>query len=131
MKIGAFNKWMAYLLLQNSNQQKYSSMMNGLISQFSMGNNQYPKTIMAATDLLSNHKHDDYKSSYKKRSWSKPNKDKADKASKNPNKSKETSFAQSSKDKSCYCCRKKGHISPECKEKDTRKKGHFAKLSQT
>ena len=58
MKIGAFNKWMAYLLLQNSNQQKYGSMMNGLILQFSMGNNQYPK-ITAATDILSNHEHDD------------------------------------------------------------------------
>jgi hypothetical protein len=67
MKIGAFNKWMAYLLLRNSDQQKYGSLMNGLISQFSMGNNQYPKTITAATDILSNHKHDDYKIAYKKK----------------------------------------------------------------
>ena len=32
MKVGAFNKWMAYLLHQNSDQQKYGIMMNGLIS---------------------------------------------------------------------------------------------------
>ena len=33
MKNGAFNKWMAYLLLRNSDQTKYGSMTNGLVSQ--------------------------------------------------------------------------------------------------
>ena len=122
MKTGAFNKWMAYLLLRNSNQRKYGSMMNGLVLQFSMGNNhQYPKTIKAATDILSNHKHDNGNNPNKKTSWLKPNKDKADNASKNTNETKGTSFAQNNKDKTCYCCGKKGHISPECKEKNTRK----------
>jgi hypothetical protein len=59
LKDGAFDKWMAYLLIRNSNQGKYGSLMNGLESQFSMDNNQeYPKNIRSATDVLSNHKFD-------------------------------------------------------------------------
>jgi hypothetical protein len=36
MKDGAFNRWMAYLLVRNSDQAKYGSLSNGLVSQFSM-----------------------------------------------------------------------------------------------
>jgi hypothetical protein len=46
MKDGAYNKWMAYLLIQNSDQAKYGTVMNGLVSQFSIQNNQYPKMII-------------------------------------------------------------------------------------
>ena len=45
----AFDKWTAYLLIRNSDQSKYGSLLNGLLSQFSMDNNQYPKTVTAAT----------------------------------------------------------------------------------
>jgi hypothetical protein len=68
--------------------------MNGLISQFSMGNDQYPKTITSATDILSNHRHDTWGNQNKKKSWSKSNKEGADNAAKNTKKTKETSFAQ-------------------------------------
>jgi hypothetical protein len=40
MKYGAFGKWMVYLLIRSSDQGKYGSLMNGLVSQFSMENNQ-------------------------------------------------------------------------------------------
>ena len=53
-----YNKWMAYLLLRGSDQNKYGSMVKGLAQQFSLGNDQYPKTIIAATDVLSTHKID-------------------------------------------------------------------------
>jgi hypothetical protein len=39
MKDGAFDRWMAYLLICNSDQAKYGSLSNGLVSQFSMQNN--------------------------------------------------------------------------------------------
>ena len=91
-----------------------------------MGNNQYPKTITAAIGILSNHRHDNYKVAYKKKGWSQPNKEDADNAAKNSNETKESNFAQVNKDKTCYCCGKKGHISPECKEKNTRKKEDWA-----
>jgi hypothetical protein len=38
----------------------------------------------------------------------------------------ETSFAQSGKGQSCYCCGKKGHISPECPKKNSIKKEDWA-----
>jgi hypothetical protein len=74
IKAEAFNKWMAYLLIRNSDQAKYGSLMNGLVSQFSMENNQYPKTVTAATDILSNHRHDNWGvSSQRNKSWQKAN----------------------------------------------------------
>jgi hypothetical protein len=49
-----FDKYMAYLLLKGSDQLKYSSLCRGLArSQYALGNNQYPKDIQAATDILS------------------------------------------------------------------------------
>ena len=52
LKANAFGRWMAFLLLKNSDQSKYGSLLNGLTSQYSMDNNQYLKTIMAASDIL-------------------------------------------------------------------------------
>ena len=61
IKKDAFKRWSTYLLIQNSDQAKYGSLMSGLISQYSMDHNQYPKTITTAMDILSNHKHDNRK----------------------------------------------------------------------
>jgi len=49
---------MAYLLLYNSDQAKYRSLLTGLRSQYSLENDQYPKSVNSATDILSNHRHD-------------------------------------------------------------------------
>ena len=42
----------AFVLLRNNDQAKYQSLTNGLISQYSMENEQSPKTITAATDIF-------------------------------------------------------------------------------
>jgi hypothetical protein len=47
MKDGAFDRWMAYLLICNSNQAKYGFLLNGLVSQFSMQNNQYYEYLLS------------------------------------------------------------------------------------
>ena len=57
-------------------------------------------------DLLSNHKHDSHMMRYRAREQ-----DETTKAS-------EASFAQNESMKTCYCCGKKGHVSPKCPEKD-------------
>ena len=49
------------MMIRNSDQAKYGSLLNGMVSQFSMNNNQYPVDIRQATDILSNHKHDSHK----------------------------------------------------------------------
>jgi hypothetical protein len=58
---------MAYLLISNSDQAKYGSLLNGLVSQFSMQNNQYPNVCTTATDILSNHRFNNRGNSTKKK----------------------------------------------------------------
>jgi hypothetical protein len=53
---GLYAQWTAYMLLKNSNQGKYGLLMTSPTTQFSMGTNQYPKDVMAAVDILTNHK---------------------------------------------------------------------------
>ena len=49
MRDTAFERWCAYIFLQNSDQSKYGSLVEGLQSQYSLKNNQYPTTV---TDAL-------------------------------------------------------------------------------
>jgi hypothetical protein len=81
MKDEAFDRWMAYLLIRNSNQAKYGSLSNGLVSQFSIQNNQYPKTCTTATDILSNHRFDNRGNSSKKKWNNRLKKDEAENSS--------------------------------------------------
>jgi hypothetical protein len=55
---GLYAQWTAYMLMKNSDQGKYGLLMTSLTTQFSMGTNQYPKDVMAAVDILTNHRFD-------------------------------------------------------------------------
>ena len=48
----------AYVFLENSDKAKYGTVVKNLSSQFSLGNDQYPKSITSANHVLSNHPHD-------------------------------------------------------------------------
>ena len=126
-----FNKWMAYLTLINADQTKYGTLLNTLSSLFSMKKDQYPANIANATDILKNHKHDDAES----RKKSKSSKDDQDKDTKpkpeveipSNNSEAASSFVQNSlKEGYCYCCGKKGHLSPDCPDKDHIPKSEWA-----
>jgi hypothetical protein len=135
MKDGAFDRWMAYLLIRNSDQAKYGSLSTGLVSQFSMQNNQYPKTCTTAADILSNHRFDNRGNSSKKKWNNRPKKDEDENSSgKKPTKLMQqvSRKAARAKDKTFYCCGKAGHLSPECPDKNTIKKEnwHINKATQ-
>jgi hypothetical protein len=112
----AFNQFLAFLYLDNADRTKYGSILTGLNTQQSLGNDQYPRTITESNNVLSNHKHD-ATNKIKKNSpdGNKTNKDKKD----DDNKEDEEvnlSFAQM--EGKCYCCGKAGHKSPSCRDKD-------------
>ena len=51
----ASKQFFTYLYLENVDQEKYGSLMQNLSSQRSLGNDQYPKTLAEANNVVSNH----------------------------------------------------------------------------
>ena len=54
----AFSQFLAYTYLDNADKAKYGTLLTGLHTQTSLKNNQYPKTITEANNVLSNHRFD-------------------------------------------------------------------------
>ena len=124
IKKESFNKWITYLFLSNCDQKKYGSLRKNFQMQYSLGNNQYPKMMVKAVDVLTNNQWDTtYKESQKAKQKTKEDNKNRNNNNDNNNKLEEkteTSYAQSGKDKEviCYCCGKKGHYSNNCPKKD-------------
>ena len=55
MKDDALDKWLSYVFIQGSDHAKYGTLVKPFQSQFSLGNNQYPKDLTASMDALSNY----------------------------------------------------------------------------
>jgi hypothetical protein len=53
-----YERSIAYLYTEYADRTKYGSTLVGLNTQQSLGNNQYPKTVTKANNVLSNHKLD-------------------------------------------------------------------------
>ena len=70
MSRAASEQFYAFMYLENSDQQKYGSIMGNLNSQKSLGNDQYPRSIVETNNVLSNHKFDQIQS--KKQEYKKP-----------------------------------------------------------
>jgi hypothetical protein len=104
----AFEQLLAFNYLENADQSKYRSILSGLNTQQSLGNDQYPKSIGEANNVLSNHHFDAIKQGTKffNKNWTNNSK-------KKPEQEKiSLSFAQM--EGKCYCCGKPGHKSPQC-----------------
>jgi hypothetical protein len=111
----AYNQFLAYLYLDNADKSKYGSILTGLNTQQSLGNNQYPKTITESNNVLSNHRFDVTPKGGNK------GKGQNEKGREGKDKDKEDeevnlSFAQL--EGRCYCCGKAGHKSPSYREKN-------------
>jgi hypothetical protein len=75
---GLYARWTVYMLMKNSDQGKYGSLMMSLTTQFSMGTNQYPNDEMAAVDILTNRRFDKKEpKNNNQRSWNWNNNDTA------------------------------------------------------
>ena len=108
---------MSYLYLKNSDQTKYSLVLKNLKAQISLENNQYPKTIVKASHVLSLHKFDKSTSNNNNNNNCNKNKNENKKENKDkPDKVLSLSFAQL--EGICYCCGKKNHKFPNCCHKD-------------
>ena len=56
--------FLAYLYLEQADKGKYGSILQGLTTQLSLGNDQFPKTMIEANSVLSNHRFDQNKNFY-------------------------------------------------------------------
>ncbi|MGC8514475.1 MAG: hypothetical protein ACP5P1_15815, partial [Acidimicrobiales bacterium] len=111
----AFEAWMAYLLIRGSDQNKYGSLTKNFISQYSLGNDQYPRTITMATDVLSNHRLDPKFFENQKRHREQHQQQHQYKS--DGEITGVASFAQKDKDVTCFICGKAGHRSPNLRIK--------------
>lgn len=114
----AYNQFLAYLYLDNADKSKYGTILTGLNTQQSLGNNQYPKSITESNNVLSNHRFDVMpKTGGKSKSQNETNKNKDQKGDgKEDEEVLDLSFAQM--EGKCYCCGKAGHKSPSCRDKN-------------
>ena len=122
---------MAYLLIAGSDNSKYGSLEKGFSTQCSLGNDQYPKTIAAATDALSQHKFDDQYYDNKNKARERKQLQKEQQKQQNMDAEDMTSFAQSD-NRFCYICGDPTHVSPNCpkKGKVKREDWYVAKMHQ-
>lgn len=105
-----FDQFLGYIYLEAVDQTKYGSILTGLNTQQSLGNDQYPKTITEANNVLSNHKFDTVKTTAKVHPATKNT---IDNSKKEPSQENlPLSFAQM--EGKCYCCGKTGHKLPTC-----------------
>jgi hypothetical protein len=111
-----FENFLAFLYLENADRTKYGSLLTGLNTQQSLGNNQYPKSVTEANNVLRNHKLDN-SAKFKKENEDTKSKHKFKKEREEAKEQEVTlSFAQM--EGKCYCCGKPGHRSPTCRFKN-------------
>jgi hypothetical protein len=53
-----YEQLMTYIYLKNADRSKHGTLLNGLSSQYSLGQDQYPRTIIDANNILSNHRYE-------------------------------------------------------------------------
>jgi len=115
----AWERYMAYLYMDRADQTKFGSLLSNLKSQYSLGHNQYPKTLAEARSILDQHRWDDGWNKRKNNKDTSRLKDKDNETDNKANKNEtisELTFAQT--EGVCYCCGKKGHLSSVCRQKD-------------
>ena len=132
------DEFRAFLFMENADRTKYGSLLTVLETQHSLGNDQYPKSLVDAHTVLANHNFDPeyFKSRDKRKEKSK--KAEEEKGSSNKKTTSEDrqnlnmSFNQVKKKGLCYCCGKT-HALADCPDKSTTPKNdwYINKLKQS
>ena len=115
----AASKLYAYIYLDNADKTKYDSILKNLNQQFSLGNNQYPKTITEANAVLNNHKFDTIYIKNRNNNRMNNNKEKQAEIE------EPLSLTFTQIEGKCYCCGRSGHKSPNCRLKDTKPRSEW------
>mmetsp|Transcript_8617 Transcript_8617/g.16586 ORF Transcript_8617/g.16586 Transcript_8617/m.16586 type:complete len:418 (-) Transcript_8617:358-1611(-) len=121
----AHDKYMAYIFMVNASSLKYGSLLKTLAQNYSMGLNQYPTNLFDAFTALKRHPFD---SAYKEHMAKKDRRSKDNQRSHQRQPHQPRPCASQSGEAvelsvlqlegCCFCCGKKGHFSPKCRDKD-------------
>ena len=102
----AYETYTTAIFMSNADKGKYGDLMDGFSTQYSLGNDQYPRTLQGAVDVMRKQR---------KKSDVKNDKESNNVGTGTNNETKETSFAQSVK--RCYCCGSTEHLANNCPER--------------
>ena len=111
-----YQQFLAYIFLEQADQAKYGSLLSGLSTQHSLQNDQYPRTMSQASNVLSNHKHDE---ASKRRNRN--DRDNKNDTTNEEDKEQEMPLSFAQIEGRCYCCGSKDHKSPQCPHKSKAK----------
>ena len=117
----AWEQFSTYIHLENADPSKYGTLLTNLKQQKSLGNDQYPKTLIESTHVLSNHRFDflTYKTP-------RPQQDKTKTKANQYKEEAEVQLSFTQLDGKCYCCGKAGHKSPQSHHKNKIPKDEWA-----
>ena len=118
VKKNEWDKFTVYLLMRSVDQNQYGTLLKNLSQQYSLSNNQYPKMIVVAMDVLSNHRIDQKFFDNRKKNQERM-KNTEQKNDDEESKPQETSFVQGQEHMTCYVCGESGHGANNCDKQKT------------